>query len=130
MYLASKAPQPEGFGTLMKTVSADPYKGKRVRMVGSVKAEAVDSWAGLWMRVDGPKMATLRFDNMQDRPIQGTADWRPYAIVLDVPKKSTAVAFGILLEGRGKVYLDELRFEVVPSSIATTDMKKKVLRHP
>lgn len=124
-YLASKAQQPEGFGTLMQTFSAYSYRSKRLRMIGSAKAEAVDSWAGLWMRVDGPEKTSLSFDNMQDRPIKGTLDWQPYAIVLDVPQESTAVAFGILLHGRGKVYLDDVRLEVVPSTVATTDLMKK-----
>ena len=129
-YLASSTPQPEGFGTLMQTIGADAYRGKRVRMTGFARAEAVDSWAGLWMRVDGPDKRSLSFDNMEDRPITGTLDWHPCAIVLDVPKKSTAVAFGILLAGRGTVYLDDVRLEVVPKAVATTDRMKKPRRQP
>ena len=127
-YIASNTPLPEGFGTLMQKVDADAYRGKRVRMTAFVRAETVDSWAGLWMRVDGRDNKSLSFDNMQDRPIQGTLDWQPYAIVLDVPKKSTAVAFGILLAGRGTVHLDDVRLEVVPKTVATTDVMKKPRR--
>jgi hypothetical protein len=127
-YLASKTPQPEGFGTLMQTFGADSYRGGRLRMTGFVKAETVDGWAGLWMRVDGPQQQSLGFDNMQDRPIKGTGDWQRCHVVLDVPQESTQIAFGILLNGGGKVYLDNVAFEVVPSSVPTTDLRKKSLQ--
>jgi hypothetical protein len=126
-YLASGTPPPDGFGTLMQSFGADSYRGRRLRMTGFVKAEAVDGWAGLWMRVDGPQQPSLGFDNMQDRPIKGTGDWQRCDVVLDVPQESTQIAFGILLHGGGKVYLDNVSFEVVPSSVPTTDLRKKSL---
>jgi hypothetical protein len=48
------------------------YLGKRVRFSAAVKTEDVQSWAGLWMRVDKGSQ-TVEFDNMQDRPLKGTA---------------------------------------------------------
>jgi len=54
-----------------------------LRFSGSVKASEIADWAGLWMRVDGTRGAMLGFDSMQDRPIKGSVDWKPYAIVLD-----------------------------------------------
>ena len=110
-----------GFGTLMQTCEGRAYRGKRVRMSGWVKSETVAGWAGLWMRVDGPaKDDILAFDNMQSRPIHGTGPWRRYEIVLDVPKESKDIAFGILLDGMGEVWIDDLRFEVVDGSVPTT----------
>jgi hypothetical protein len=57
---------------------------------------------------------------MQNRPIQGTRDWQKYEIVLDVPAKSTGIFFGILLEGKGQVWLNNVRFEVVGRNVPTT----------
>ncbi len=123
--LASRTPQPEGFGTLMQTFAAESYRGKRLRMTGHVRAEAVEDWSGLWMRVDGPQQAPLSFDNMQDRPIKGTGDWRRCDIVLDVPHESAQIAFGILLYGKGQVYLDNVTFEEVATTVDVTDLTKK-----
>jgi len=53
-----------------------------------------DSLAGRpeWMRVDKSTGAPpLAFDNMQDRPITGTADWKSYAVVLDIPEGATGI---------------------------------------
>jgi hypothetical protein len=124
-YLAATAIEPRGFGTVMQTFAADGYRAKRVRMSAFVKSEGVEGWAGLWMRVDGSQQQSLSFDNMQDRPIKGTGDWHRYDIVLDVPQESTNVSLGILLHGKGKVYLDNVAFETVASTVETTDLKRK-----
>src|SRR5204862_8005304 len=41
VYLRSKKPEAEGFGTLMQNFAADQYFGKRVRLTASVKSENV-----------------------------------------------------------------------------------------
>lgn len=120
-YLRAKVPDPSGFGTVMRSFVPDAYRGARVRMTGTVKAEAVENWAGLWMRVDGAPQQVLSFDNMQGRPITRTRDWQTYDIVLDVPQESTSLAFGILLVGKGSVWLSDVAFEIVGQDVPTTD---------
>ncbi|MGC2849482.1 MAG: hypothetical protein WB556_05785, partial [Candidatus Acidiferrum sp.] len=118
-YLKSKEPSVDGFGTLMQRFSAEEYVGKRVRRSGMVKSQDVTGWAGLWVRVDeGKNMAA--FDNMQDRPINGTTGWRNYEVVLDVPKDATGIALGILLTGAGEVWMNGARFDVVGPEVAVT----------
>src|ERR1700722_9466943 len=74
---------PKGFVALAQWSSPRPYAGKRVRLSAFVKTENVVGSAGLWMRLDGGG-ARQAFDNMNDRPLQGTHDWTRYEIVLDV----------------------------------------------
>src|SRR5271155_318933 len=70
-YLVSKVPDTGGFGTLMQSVSAENYAGKRVRFRADLRSTDVRDWTGLWMRVDkGDKM--VAFDNMQDRAVKGS----------------------------------------------------------
>ena len=111
---------PRGFATLMQTFKADAYKGKRLRMSGSAKSDGVRNWAGFWMRVDEPNKGAVSFDNMQDRPIKGSTGWTTYQIVLHVPDNSSHIAFGLLLDGPGQVWLCNLRFEVVSNDVPTT----------
>jgi hypothetical protein len=118
-YIQSTIPKPAGFATLMQIFRADEYRGKLLRLSAYVKADRVDGWAGLWMRVDGPGDITLAFDNMQSRSIQGTSDWTRYETVLDVPEDSVNIAFGILMQGNGVVWLDDVQFDVVGRSMAT-----------
>ena len=120
-------PNPSKFGTLSQYCSADQYLGKRVRMTGYLKSENVKNWAGMWFRVDDSKQKdlSLSFDNMTDRPIKNTTDWKKYEIVLDVPQQAGAMAFGVLLEGSGKVWISGISFEVVDQSVPTTNMVKE-----
>src|SRR5262249_47312550 len=123
VYLRSKKPEAEGFGTLMQNFAADRYSGKRVRLSASVKSENVQNWSGLWMRVDGKQFVPLAFDNMGDRPIKGTTPWRNYEVVLDVPAEAGGIGLGILLFGPGTVWLSGAKFDVVGNNIPTTDQQ-------
>jgi hypothetical protein len=71
------------------------------------------------MRVDGASPGEA-FDNMSDRALQGTRDWTPFAIVLDVPMDAVKIFTGLLLVGHGTVWADDLRIDVVTSGTPTT----------
>jgi hypothetical protein len=125
VYLKAVAPSTDGFGTLMQDFRADDYAGKRVRFSAALKSEDVANWAGLWMRVDksagtnsAPKI--LAFDNMQDRPVKGTADWKNYQVVLDVPNDATGIFFGVLLTGSGNVLMSDVKIETVGLDVPLT----------
>src|ERR1700712_5382377 len=92
------------FGTIMQTFMADEYLGKRVKLTGYIKSSEVKQWAGMWFRIDGgttkKNYKMLGFDNMEDRPIKGTTEWKKYEITLDVPPSGVDIAFGVLLCGQ------------------------------
>jgi hypothetical protein len=110
----------EGFGGLMQTIKADDYRGKRLRMSAWMKSENADS-AHLWMRLDGAKL-TLGFDNMDDRAVKGTTDWKKYEITLDVPKNVVNIAFGVFVAGKGQAWVDDYFFDVVGKDVPSTNM--------
>jgi len=113
-FLESTTKITEGFGTLMQSCSADDYLDKRIKMTAYIKSDNVSDWAGMWLRVDSRLTKNvLSFDNMQDRPIKGDNDWIKCEIILDVPKESGTLNFGVLLNGTGKVWFDKITFEVV-----------------
>lgn len=98
---------------LMQSVTAAPYRGHRLRLSGYVQTRGVGGWAGLFLRVDPREGPALEFDNMQDRPIQGTTAWTRYALELNVPPESDQVHFGVLLAGAGEVWLDDVTLETL-----------------
>lgn len=109
MFVRSTKAAPEGFSMAMKTVSAIAYRGRPATLTGTIRAENVVGWAGMWLRIDGPNDKPLGFDNMQDRPITGTQGARTYTVTMDVPLDAQTFAYGVLLTGAGKVWFDELR---------------------
>jgi hypothetical protein len=109
----------EGFGSLMQSIRADEYAGKRVRLRATVRSEGLTGWAGLWMRVDqGQK--SVAFDNMQSRPIKGITGWTTYDVVLDVPANATGISFGALVASSGEIWLRDVEFGTVGSDVPTT----------
>lgn len=122
-FVRSAREDAEGFGALMQSFDAEPHVGTRLRLSASIRTEAVERWAGLWMRVDGEKGA-LAFDNMEHRPLRGTLDWRVVEVVLDVPEGAVAIWFGCLLVGDGGIWVDDFGFETVSVDVPTTDMMK------
>jgi AraC-like DNA-binding protein len=123
---------PDEFATMMQQFKANKYLGKRLKLSGFLKTKGVDGFCGFWMRVDDHLHDVLQFDNMSDRPIKGDNEWNHYAIVLDVPENSAVIAFGVLLSGKGHVWVDEITFEEVDSNTPTTniDFSSELLDEP
>jgi hypothetical protein len=124
-YIKSKSPKENQFGTLMQTISAENYLGKRLMLSGYIKSEDVKVWSGMWMRIDGESNQQLGFDNMRDRAIKGTTDWKQFEIVLDIPENSTTINYGVLLGGDGKVWFDNFELKEVDKNVPVTSLKKK-----
>ncbi|HEY1936487.1 MAG TPA: hypothetical protein VGJ33_00965 [Candidatus Angelobacter sp.] len=63
------------------------------------------------MREDGETPA-LAFDNMQDRHLIGTTEWTQYSITMPVHPEANQLSFGVLINGTGKLWADDLELLV------------------
>ncbi len=116
-FIESTADKIDGFTTIMQSFNAKNYLGTKVKLTGYIKPENVTDWSGMWMRVDSRKVQeSLSFDNMQDRPVTGTTDWIKCEITLDVPEESGAISFGALISGTGKIWFDNVTFEILDNA--------------
>src|SRR5712691_7388604 len=84
-----------------------------------MKTENAES-ANLWMRLDGEKR-TLGFDNMGNRAVTGTTEWKRYEITLDVPENAANIAFGSFVAGKGQAWVDDFQVEVVGKDVPSTN---------
>jgi hypothetical protein len=114
-------PEPTDFAALAQLVKANAYRGKRLRFSAAVRSLNLENMAALFMRVGGENGDMLAFDNMRDRPITGTNDWKHYAIVLDVAEKAHGIMFGILSSMKGQVWMADVHLDEVDRDIPTTD---------
>ncbi|MGL6159915.1 hypothetical protein [Microbulbifer sp.] len=112
----------EGFVSLMQQFDADAYRGTRLRYSAWVKADKVDHWGGLWMRVDEPNKPAVAFDNMQNRAIKGTQGWTRHEIVLDISPQANIISMGLLMNGRGQLWIKDIQIETVGTDAPTTRM--------
>jgi beta-lactamase regulating signal transducer with metallopeptidase domain len=129
-YVKSNVSEVAGFCGMMQMCSPDKFIGKRVRFSGWMKTENVnDGGAHLWFRVDGKENnTTLQFDNMDGREVKGTTDWQQYSVVLDVPEKSAALAYGFFVSGTGRVWLSGVNIEPVGLDVPSTNTEGKKSR--
>lgn len=108
----------QGFGVATATFPLKDAAGKRVRYSGYIKTQGVTTgFAGLWWRVDGAKKdegppSVLAFDNMQNRGVTGTTDWKQYSIELPVAADAANINFGVILPGNGTAWFDSLTVEL------------------
>jgi len=122
-----KSLKPSGFATILSSAIPEKCIGKRIEYTAHVRSENVKGWAGLWLRIDPAdvyKDPCLGFENMSDRPIKGSSKWTKYRIVLDVPKGAADLVYGILLDGDGQVWLDNVNLKIVDKSVPLTTNKK------
>lgn len=106
-------------GTMTQRVKADAYRGKRVRLSAWLRTQNVQSVL-FFVRVDGPGM-TIDFDNTDNAPLPPTSDWVRRDLVVDVGATAIGVTFGIVMEGTGAAWIDDVALEVVPPATPRTD---------
>lgn len=102
---------PDLYRSFTQVISADAYRGKRVRLQASIKTRNTIG-AGLWMRVDGIDHIE-GFDSMPNRQIVGTSNWTVCSVVLDVPKTSVAITLGATMKGPGQMWLNDFSLQAV-----------------
>lgn len=97
------------------------YNGKVIRFSGYIKTENVtNGYAGLWMRID----PQIGFDNMSDRGITGTTDWKKYELILPLdPQRTDRIIIGGLLVGKGKMWLDNLHVSIDGKNLDNKHLK-------
>ncbi len=125
---AKESATKKSWSTLCQLIAPDEYRGKRVRLSGYLKS-ADAGWAAFWLRIDahdvGPPLA---FDNMDDRQVKGTTDWKKFDLVLDIPAEAARIAFGIMLGRQGQIWIDDLQLDAVGPDVALTDLMSAKMR--
>jgi hypothetical protein len=102
-------------GNLMQSFGATAYRGKTVRLRAWVRVEAVGpaDRAQMRLRVDRPNGKVGFEENMDGRPVR-SSEWTNCEIVGEIEYDAQFVVFSVQSIGRGRVWVDEVTFEVVP----------------
>lgn len=119
--IRSKSGYEEGDGTLMQVIQSGTFADSRVRFSGYMKTDNVTDAAGLWLQA-GRGEKVLAVDQMEGREIKGTKTWTKVALVMDIPRNSETISFGVFLEGGGQVWFDEMSFEKVDETVEVTNL--------
>lgn len=124
---------PAQFATLLQSITAENYRGKKVQLTAALKTEDADV-AAIWMRIDKSPGISLRFDNLMmrntDGALMGTMDWTERNVVLDVPEEAASIHYGFFLRGFGKVWARNLKFTLAAQTAASTGEPERYLSKP
>lgn len=115
------------FGGARTSFDLAPLRGKRVRISGELMGADITSVpnpqyphaageAGLWIAVVTPGEGQ-RADRMQDRTIKGTTGWVTRDFVVDIPANASQLQAGYWMQGKGQVWMRNLKAEVVLGTV-------------
>lgn len=115
------------FGGARESVESMRHRGKRVRVSAWLMVSGVESVpnaqypgavgeAGLWIGV-GSARNGLRTDRMPDRTMKGSTGWEQRDFVVDVPEDSTQLSVGFWMQGKGQVWMRDVKVEEVASTV-------------
>ena len=134
-FIKTKEGASVGKGVLQQAFEAYEYRGKRLRLSGLLKTEQVEGGpieghpkvqvegrTGLWLQIEGVN-ERLYQTNIKEHGLQGTHDWVRRELSVEVPQTSISVGFGLLLIGRGQVWLSDVQLEVVDEKTSASPPK-------
>jgi hypothetical protein len=118
--IASAITATDHWGMLRLMLSdLDRFRGKKLRMSAMIKCEGVRMGSLIATVISDTELSTPN-SGQAHRPVRGTAGWLKYSVVVDVPEETTAIETGIILNGGGKIWVDDVTFEPVAQATSAT----------
>jgi hypothetical protein len=103
----------ESYGAVDR-VPAEQFLGKRVRVSAWVKTKDMTSPMGIYIRARGPNDSNMADADPKSRKMVESEDgWKHLFIEINVPPGAMNLSYGIFFRGRGKIWVDDFKTEVV-----------------
>jgi len=116
--------QPNLTGSAVQAVLAGPYVGQRVQLSLAMRATAPggNPIAMAWMYVTDPARVVIAYQVVPMRLVadQSKSEWHRYRVVMDVPWHGEVLAYGFSLQGRGSLWVDDVRLTAVDVNVPLT----------
>jgi C-terminal processing protease CtpA/Prc len=99
---------------IYQIIDAIPYRGKKVRISAMARMESKNnlSLGQLWTIGRSTKENVTISKYLDENPVV-TETWKNYEIIIDVPEETNELRFGILLQGIGKLWVDNFKIDVI-----------------
>ena len=98
------------------------YKGKNITLKAFMKFEDVEQPIGLFLRIDGIS-GRLQYDNMLQRGITGTEEWKEYSVTLPLPEEAKLIHIGAILSGNGTLWVDDFQVLIDDIELSLASLK-------
>jgi hypothetical protein len=104
-------------GSLVFSIDAEKYRGKRIRFATNAKTKGVEGGTGSWLRIDSPSTPFRAYVDTHDVQLKDDKDWTPLTIVIDVPEDGQTVYLGLSQEGAGTSWFGPVSVETVDPNV-------------
>jgi hypothetical protein len=104
-----------GSGAILQKISAYNYLGKRIKLSAYIKTENVKNYTSLILKQENDKRTEEKNeDNYSEKTIQltGTFEYKKIETYLNVYNQEDNIVFGAILNGEGKIWLDDFNIEI------------------
>lgn len=115
--LHARTAVPYGTVSIVRQIAAEPYRGRRVHLDGSVRVRDVTGIGATLVLAANTGSPLPAQANGDDSALVGTSEWRPMSLELVVPKNAVTVSIGASLNGGGTAWADDLRLDVVRDAV-------------
>ncbi len=113
--------QPNLSGSAVQAVLAEPYVGTRVELSAVLRVEGHRGAGGsLWIYVTDPARVVIAYQIVAMALEQPAGQWARYRIVMDIPWHGEVMAYGFSLQGKGKLWADDVKLAPVDINVPIT----------
>lgn len=103
--------KPEPWGYATQVVDAAGYIGMRMVLSADVRTEgATGNGGGIFYTLEGAAGNSIH----GQRLLSGTGDWQNISLEFMVPEKTSGIRIAALLEGPGKLWIDNVSLRAFP----------------
>lgn len=105
----------ETYGALNQLVRLQPaWAGKTARLSAHLKTiDAADGGASLTLQMQGSAGEILAWNHMDNAKVKLSQPWQPYTIALKIAPQTAFISVGLMLEGAGTLWADNMALEIV-----------------
>ncbi len=88
------------------------YAGKEITVKAWMKSEDMKGSLALMLAIYDVDGNTLQFENLQNKKLKGTKDWKQYSVTLPLAAQAQTIHIGPILIGKGKLWIDDVELFV------------------
>ena len=107
-------------GSGIQAVLANNYIGTRVELSAMLRGEDMRNAGAIWMYVTDPSRVIIAYQVAQMSPTGNPAEWTRYRVIMDIPFHGEVLAYGFTLQGKGKLWVDDVHLRIVDNAIPVT----------
>lgn len=99
------------------------YAGKEITIKVWMKSEDMKGSLALMLAVYDADGNTLQFENLQNKKLKGTKDWKQYSVTLPLAAQAQLIHLGPILIGKGKLWADDVELFIDGAPIQKAGLK-------